>query len=32
MKRAAAEIIGEYGPFPGAEKVAGVTYDGRQVW
>src|SRR5438105_2943541 len=28
----AAEVIREYGPFPGAEKVAGVTYDGRQVW
>jgi glutamine cyclotransferase len=27
-----AEIVREYGPFPGAEKVAGVTYDGRHVW
>src|SRR5450631_2643969 len=32
MKRSAAEIIREYGPFPGVEKVNGVTYDGRQVW
>jgi glutamine cyclotransferase len=32
MKRAAAEIIREYGPFPGVEKVAGVTFDGGQVW
>ncbi|WP_024508648.1 PQQ-binding-like beta-propeller repeat protein [Bradyrhizobium sp. ARR65] len=32
MKRAAAEIIREYGPFPGVEKVHGVTYDGEQVW
>lgn len=32
MKASAAEIIGEHGPFPGVEKVNGVTYDGRQVW
>lgn len=32
MKSAAAEIIREYGPFPGVEKVAGVTFDGRNVW
>ena len=32
MKRSSAEIIREYGPFPGVEKVGGVTYDGRQVW
>lgn len=32
MKRSAAEIVGEYGPFPGADSVHGVTYDGRQVW
>lgn len=32
MKRAAAEIVAEYGPFPGVEKVAGVTYDGDHVW
>ncbi|WP_316230931.1 PQQ-binding-like beta-propeller repeat protein [Bradyrhizobium sp. SZCCHNR1051] len=32
MTRAAAEIIREYGPFEGAERVNGVSYDGRQVW
>ena len=32
MKRSAAEIVREYGPFPGVERVNGVTYDGEQVW
>jgi glutamine cyclotransferase len=32
MKRSAAEIIREYGPFPGVDHVAGVTYDGQQIW
>lgn len=32
MKRSAAEIIREYGPFPGAERVDGVTWDGQHVW
>ncbi len=32
MKRSSAEIIREYGPFPGADRVGGVTYDGRNVW
>jgi len=32
MKRSAAEIVREYGPFPGVENVAGVTYDGKHVW
>jgi len=32
MKRSAAEILREYGPFPGVETVHGVTYDGRHVW
>ena len=27
-----AEIIHEYGPFPGADHVHGVTYDGQYVW
>jgi len=27
-----AEIVREYGPFAGADKVNGVTYDGRRVW
>jgi glutamine cyclotransferase len=30
--RQAAEIVREYGPFPGVVQVAGVTHDGRQVW
>ncbi len=32
MKKARAEILREYGPFPGAEKINGVTYDGRHAW
>lgn len=32
MKRSNAEVIREYGPFPGVEHVAGVTYDGQHVW
>src|SRR5881392_3107904 len=32
MRRSKAEIIREYGPFPGAEQVHGVTYDGQSVW
>jgi len=32
MKRAAAEILREYGPFPGVEKVHGLTFDGNHVW
>jgi glutamine cyclotransferase len=32
MSRSPAEIIREYGPFPGADRVYGVTYDGRDVW
>jgi glutamine cyclotransferase len=27
-----AEIVREFGPFPGVNDVAGVSYDGRQVW
>jgi glutamine cyclotransferase len=32
MRRATAEIVREYGPFPGVGNVGGVTYDGRNVW
>lgn len=28
----AAEIVREYGPFPGADHVHGVTFDGHRVW
>jgi len=27
-----AEIVQEYGPFEGVERVHGVTYDGKRVW
>jgi glutamine cyclotransferase len=32
MKHTAAEIIREYGPFPGVDCVHGVSFDGHQVW
>lgn len=32
MKHAHAEILREYGPFPGVDEVAGVTFDGTHVW
>ena len=32
MTRSTAEIVREYGPFPAAESVHGVTYDGLNVW
>jgi glutamine cyclotransferase len=32
MKQSKADIVREYGPFPGAERVNGVTYDGQNVW
>src|ERR1700676_4579482 len=32
MIRSAAEILREYGPFPGVDHVHGVTFDGQQVW
>jgi glutamine cyclotransferase len=28
----AAEIVREYGPFDGAESIAGITHDGERVW
>jgi glutamine cyclotransferase len=31
-KRQKAEILREYGPFPGVEHIGGVTFDGKQVW
>jgi len=27
-----AEVVGEFGPFPGASEVAGVSFDGAHVW
>src|SRR5215475_5455996 len=32
MKRSAAQIVREYGPFAGVDEDHGVTYDGRSVW
>src|SRR5260370_36351474 len=32
MSRSTAEIVREYGPFPGVDHVHGVTYDGQNVW
>ncbi|MBK5565499.1 PQQ-binding-like beta-propeller repeat protein [Ensifer sp. 2YAB10] len=32
MKRSEAEILREYGPFPGADQVHGVTFDGENIW
>jgi glutamine cyclotransferase len=32
MKRSTAEIVREYGPFPGVDAVHGVSYDGKNVW
>jgi Glutamine cyclotransferase len=32
MRHSAAEIIREYGPFPDMDDVAGVSFDGHQVW
>jgi glutamine cyclotransferase len=32
MNKRTADIVREYGPFPGADQVHGVTYDGQNVW
>ena len=32
MMRSAAEIVREYGPFPGVDRVHGVSFDGQRVW
>src|SRR5215471_222140 len=32
MRRSTAEIVREYGPFPGVDNVGGVSYDGQHVW
>jgi glutamine cyclotransferase len=32
MNTSAAEVLREYGPFPGIEGVHGVTYDGEHIW
>lgn len=32
MKHSRAEVLREYGPFPDADQVHGLTFDGRHVW
>src|SRR6202042_2968250 len=32
MNRSTAEILREYGPFTGVDRVNGVTFDGQHVW
>jgi len=32
MKRSKADILREYGPFPGVDWVHGVSFDGAHVW
>src|SRR5687768_9091161 len=32
MRKTTAEVIREYGPFPDADAVGGVSYDGENVW
>jgi glutamine cyclotransferase len=32
VNRSVAEILREYGPFPGVDHVHGLTFDGRHVW
>ena len=32
MKTSPADIVREYGPFPGIDHVHGVTFDGENVW
>lgn len=32
MNRSTAEIVREYGPFPGIDVIHGVSYDGQRVW
>ena len=32
MNRKTAEILREYGPFPGVDWVHGVTFDGQNIW
>jgi glutamine cyclotransferase len=32
VERSSAEIVREYGPFEGVAQVAGVSYDGTNIW
>ena len=32
MNTSAADILREYGPFPGIDGIHGLTYDGEHIW
>jgi glutamine cyclotransferase len=32
LKKSKAEVLREYGPFAGADRINGVTFDGKHVW
>ncbi len=32
MEKTPAKILNTFGPFPGADRVGGVTFDGHHVW
>jgi glutamine cyclotransferase len=32
MNRSTAEIVREYGPYPGIDQIGGVSFDGQHVW
>jgi sugar lactone lactonase YvrE len=32
MKKSTAKVVREYGPFPDSANVAGISYDGKNVW
>ena len=32
MRKSKAEIVREYGPFPGCDHVHGVSFDGKNAW
>ncbi len=32
MGKSKAEIVREYGPFPGCDRVGGVSFDGKNAW
>jgi glutamine cyclotransferase len=32
MNKTTAEVVREYGPFPGVDGVNGVSYDGQNIW
>jgi len=32
MRKLKAEVIREYGPFPGCDQIGGVSFDGQNAW